>query len=182
MHLRGAQIKVSLRQAVASNSSPDCCIEWVRVPFYDRNITGEAAASPVVFGAATGLDLHLRGAQIKVSLRQAVASNSPPDCCIEWVRVPFYDRNITGEAAASPVIFGAGNRTRTCTLSQWNLNPPSLPIPPCPHIQLFISVGTMFDEMTSSKSTESFCCGARQPLRPAVRACVLPTAATRSAR
>ena len=33
---------------------------------------------------------------------------------------------------------GAGNRTRTCTLSQWNLNPPSLPIPPCPHI-LFAS-------------------------------------------
>ena len=27
---------------------------------------------------------------------------------------------------------GAGNRTRTCTLTQWNLNPPSLPIPPCP--------------------------------------------------
>ena len=30
--------------------------------------------------------------------------------------------------------YGAGNRTRTCTLSQWNLNPPSLPIPPCPRI------------------------------------------------
>ena len=29
--------------------------------------------------------------------------------------------------------YGAGNRTRTCTLAQWNLNPPSLPIPPCPH-------------------------------------------------
>ena len=27
---------------------------------------------------------------------------------------------------------GAGNRTRTCTPKQWNLNPPSLPIPPCP--------------------------------------------------
>ena len=33
---------------------------------------------------------------------------------------------------------GAGNRTRTCTLSQWNLNPPSLPIPPCPRVFDFI--------------------------------------------
>ena len=32
--------------------------------------------------------------------------------------------------------FGAGNRTRTCTRWQWNLNPPSLPIPPCPQICL----------------------------------------------
>ena len=29
--------------------------------------------------------------------------------------------------------YGAGDRTRTCTLSQRNLNPPSLPIPPRPH-------------------------------------------------
>ena len=32
---------------------------------------------------------------------------------------------------------GAGDRTRTCTLSQRNLNPPSLPIPPRPHDALF---------------------------------------------
>ena len=29
---------------------------------------------------------------------------------------------------------GAGDRTRTCTLSRWNLNPMSLPIPPRPRI------------------------------------------------
>lgn len=34
------------------------------------------------------------------------------------------------------LFFGAGNRTRTCTRRQWNLNPPSLPIPPCPQICL----------------------------------------------
>ena len=50
---------------------------------------------------------------------------------------------------------------------QWNLNPPSLPIPPCPHIHFFILPS---------------CCGARQPLHLTKQACVLPTAATRSGR
>ena len=31
---------------------------------------------------------------------------------------------------------GAGNRTRTCMVSHWNLNPACLPIPPCPQIKL----------------------------------------------
>ena len=39
--------------------------------------------------------------------------------------------------AFGPLFFGAGDRTRTCTLTQRNLNPPSLPIPPRPH-SLFI--------------------------------------------
>ena len=32
--------------------------------------------------------------------------------------------------------YGAGNRTRTCMVSHWNLNPACLPIPPCPRIKL----------------------------------------------
>ena len=39
-----------------------------------------------------------------------------------------------------------------------------------------------FTEVTAPKSNESSCCGARQPLRLKEQACVLPTAATRSAR
>ena len=31
--------------------------------------------------------------------------------------------------------FSAANRTRTCTVSQWDLNPSCLPIPPQPQIQ-----------------------------------------------
>ena len=31
--------------------------------------------------------------------------------------------------------YGADDRTRTCTLARWNLNPMSLPIPPRPHIR-----------------------------------------------
>ena len=50
-----------------------------------------------------------------------------------WVRVqPFTNKK--ERSFDLSFLFGAGNRTRTCTLSQWNLNPPSLPIPPCPHI------------------------------------------------
>ena len=33
--------------------------------------------------------------------------------------------------------YGADDRTRTCTLARWNLNPMSLPIPPHPHACLF---------------------------------------------
>ena len=36
---------------------------------------------------------------------------------------------------------GADDRTRTCTLSRWNLNPMSLPIPPHPHILLYFCGG-----------------------------------------
>ena len=31
---------------------------------------------------------------------------------------------------------GAGNRTWTCTVAHWNLNPACLPIPPYPHMRL----------------------------------------------
>ena len=43
---------------------------------------------------------------------------------------------ITG--ANNPWGIGADDRTRTCTLAHWNLNPMSLPIPPHPHILRFI--------------------------------------------
>ena len=33
---------------------------------------------------------------------------------------------------------GTGNKTRTCTVAHWNLNPTCLPIPPYPH--LFINL------------------------------------------
>ena len=33
-------------------------------------------------------------------------------------------------------VFGTGNKTRTCTVAHWNLNPTCLPIPPYPHILL----------------------------------------------
>ena len=42
------------------------------------------------------------------------------------------------EAVGLPFIIGADDRTRTCTLARWNLNPMSLPIPPHPRIQLQI--------------------------------------------
>ena len=35
-------------------------------------------------------------------------------------------------------LVGADDRTRTCTLARWNLNPMSLPIPPHPRIHLTI--------------------------------------------
>ncbi len=34
--------------------------------------------------------------------------------------------------------FGADNRTRTCMVSHWNLNPACLPIPPCPRLSIII--------------------------------------------
>ena len=34
-------------------------------------------------------------------------------------------------------LFGADDRTRTCTLARWNLNPMSLPIPPHPQVGVF---------------------------------------------
>ena len=37
---------------------------------------------------------------------------------------------------------GADDRTRTCTLARWNLNPMSLPIPPHPHIKEKASIFT----------------------------------------
>ena len=76
------------------------------------------------------------GSKIKVRLRQAVGGNSPPDCCNGWVQVQYFLRPKEKEGRCPSFSFGAGDRTRTCTLSQRNLNPPSLPIPPRPHILL----------------------------------------------
>ena len=46
--------------------------------------------------------------------------------------------------------FGADDRTRTCTLARWNLNPMSLPIPPHPHIPDILSRGFF---LVNGKST-----------------------------
>ena len=48
---------------------------------------------------------------------------------------------------------GAGNRTRTCMVSHWNLNPACLPIPPCPLIHFFTQ--ELFPEVTQSESNAS---------------------------
>ena len=40
-------------------------------------------------------------------------------------------------------LFGADDRTRTCTLARWNLNPMSLPIPPHPQILYYNSSFSM---------------------------------------
>ena len=58
--------------------------------------------------------------------------------CIQWA-YPLVKK--TGQGGRS--CCGAGNRTRTCTREQWNLNPPSLPIPPCPRIQLTVDNGQL---------------------------------------
>ena len=61
-----------------------------------------------------------------------------------WVRVlHLLNRNIKEGAEAPSFIFGADDRTRTCTLARWNLNPMSLPIPPHPHIILLSSRATI---------------------------------------
>ena len=60
-------------------------------------------------------------------------SNSPPDCCIEVGSRP---RSLLIKRAPQrgALFIGADDRTRTCTLARWNLNPMSLPIPPHPQI------------------------------------------------
>ena len=64
-------------------------------------------------------------------------SNSPLDCCIEMGSSP---RSLLIKRAPQrgALFIGADDRTRTCTLARWNLNPMSLPIPPHPHMQLQI--------------------------------------------
>ena len=42
---------------------------------------------------------------------------------------------LTYPAVFYAMTYGADNRTRTCMLSQWNLNPSCLPIPPYPHLE-----------------------------------------------
>ena len=65
--------------------SPKACYSAERFYKYlspEQENTGDANASPVFSGAGDEARLHFGFAKIIVLLRQAVASNSPPDCCI----------------------------------------------------------------------------------------------------
>ena len=78
----------------------------------------------------TGLDL------IKVRLGRVLGGGAHPRR-IEWVRVLHLAKKKREKAIPFGMTFsfsGADDRTRTCTLARWNLNPMSLPIPPHPHI------------------------------------------------
>ena len=55
-----------------------------------------------------------------------------------WVRALSFLRLIKRGGWSLLFFIGADDRTRTCTLARWNLNPMSLPIPPHPRIPLFL--------------------------------------------
>ena len=66
--------------------------------------------------------------------------------CIISARLCAFSAKKQKEGAyASSFILGADDRTRTCTLARWNLNPMSLPIPPHPHIQYQKIVGAVIN-------------------------------------
>ena len=50
------------------------------------------------------------------------------------------NRNEKSTTAETVVLFGAGNRGRTCTVAHRNLNPACLPIPPYPHNGSYFSI------------------------------------------
>ena len=50
------------------------------------------------------------------------------------------NRNAKSTTAETVVLFGAGNRGRTCTVAHRNLNPACLPIPPYPHNGSYFSI------------------------------------------
>ena len=51
---------------------------------------------------------------------------------------PFFTYQQRRRGHSLSFFIGAGNRTRTCTVTHWNLNPTCLPIPPCPHMLLYL--------------------------------------------
>ena len=95
----------------------------------------------------TGLDLHFLPVGRKLRCcrrRDRRQARLPRSLALKWVRVRFLQRiKAIANVSFTMAFIGAGNRTRTCTLTQWNLNPPSLPIPPCPHIQLTVESGEL---------------------------------------
>ena len=77
------------------------------------------------------------------------SGSNPFDADVRWTSAHFrLDGNdtlissipVTGTKKSRPLLgsgfLGADDRTRTCTLTRWNLNPMSLPIPPHPRILL----------------------------------------------
>ena len=88
----------------------------------------------------TGLDCHFRYAEMYgVKSVQPDFSNTPPGCCIEMGSSPSVIHTKIKSTPKGAFYFGADDRTRTCTLARWNLNPMSLPIPPHPHILFYFS-------------------------------------------
>ena len=63
-----------------SAARPTGWIESLRREYHTKKKTTLSGGFP--FGGLEGIRLHFRCAKIKVLLRQAVAGNSPPDCCI----------------------------------------------------------------------------------------------------
>ena len=49
-----------------------------------------------VLEQGTGIDLHFRFAEIIVPLGQALAGNSPPDCCIWMGSIPIKKDTLSG--------------------------------------------------------------------------------------
>ena len=101
---------------------------------------GERPYSPNLFvGAIIDRPLILRSKIIRRRRRnEFISSRNPKSRGDLGGRSVSAPTNITKGRLCLPFVIGAGNRTRTCTLSQWNLNPPSLPIPPCPRVFDFI--------------------------------------------
>ena len=85
----------------------------------------------------TGLDLHFLSQMGKKIMVSFPSSRERADVhrtsAVSSVRVLLQHKTKTRGRCLS-FLFGADDRTRTCTLARWNLNPMSLPIPPHPHM------------------------------------------------
>ena len=80
-----------------------------------------------LFGAGNFDSIKSRSRSVKPSPAALIRA------ALKWVRVlSSLTKKKRHPLGASS--FGADDRTRTCTLARWNLNPMSLPIPPHPHI------------------------------------------------
>ncbi len=72
---------------MSKSTTPQFCIRKTggfNCSSLSQKNTEDTNASSVFFGAGGEARLHFRYAKIIVSLRQAVARNSPPDCSIKW--------------------------------------------------------------------------------------------------
>ena len=125
-----------------------------------RNVKGGSRPSPTV-GADSGTRIHYGVAAVESGGKQM------PTGHLHLYGFESHRPLPNKKERPKPLLFlfGAGNRTRTCTLTQWNLNPPSLPIPPCPHIKFLLGLPVAVPEIFCSLSARK-----------------ISTAATRSAR
>lgn len=57
--------------------------------------------------------------------------------------------------AETVVLFGAGNRGRTCTVAHRNLNPACLPIPPYPHNGSYFSILRQKNQVQKKRSRKA---------------------------